>query len=122
MVIRHLSDQPTFITKDGSHIREILNTSNAPVRNQSLADAKVDAGCSTERHYHKLSEEFYFILSGSGVMEVDGITKTIGQGDAVLIPAGSSHRITAMEDIHFLCCCAPPYTHDDTYFQELERK
>jgi hypothetical protein len=24
--------------------------------------------------------------------------------------------LTARETLRFLCCCAPPYAHDDTYF------
>ncbi len=117
MEIRQLSDQPPFVTKDGSTIRSILDRSNAPVEQQSLAEATVLAGNATERHYHKLSEEFYFLLEGEGTMEVDGESREVRPGDAVLIPAGAWHEITAMKDLRFLCCCAPPYSHDDTYFE-----
>ena len=37
-------------------------------------------------------------------------------GYAILIPAGAWHQITAKTDLRFLCCCAPPYEHSDTYF------
>ncbi len=117
MEIRQLSDQPPFVTKDGSTIRSILDRSNAPVEKQSLAEATVSAGNATERHYHKVSEEFYFLLEGEGTMEVDGESREVRPGDAVLIPAGAWHEITAMKDLRFLCCCAPPYSHDDTYFE-----
>ena len=50
----------------GSTIRSILDRTNAPVQNQSLAEARVPAGGRTERHYHKVAEEFYFILEGAG--------------------------------------------------------
>ena len=116
MEIRALSEQAPFTTKDGSTIRSILDLSNAPVKEQSLAEATIPAGGATERHYHKLSEEFYFILSGGGIMEIDGETREVCEGDAVLIPAGAWHQITAREDLQFLCCCAPPYSHEDTYF------
>ena len=36
-------------------------------------------------------------------------------GDAILIPSGVWHTITATEPLRFLCCYAPPYTHEDTY-------
>ncbi len=117
MEIRQLSDQPPFVTKDGSTIRSILDRSNAPLEKQSLAEATVSAGNATERHYHKVSEEFYFLLEGEGTMEVDGESREVRPGDAVLIPAGAWHEITAMKDLRFLCCCAPPYSHDDTYFE-----
>lgn len=117
MEIRKYSEQVPFTTKDGSTIRSLLDLSNAPVRNQSLAEASLPPGCSTERHYHKLSEEFYYVTEGSGWMEVDGETLEIVAGDAVLIPAGAWHQITATEALSFLCCCAPPYAHDDTFFR-----
>ena len=117
MTINALSQQTPFTTKDGSTIRSILDLSNAPVANQSLAEATVPTDGATERHYHKLSEEFYFIQEGTGTMEIDGETSEVGPGDAILIPAGAWHQITATQTLKFLCCCAPPYSHEDTYFQ-----
>lgn len=116
MTVQNLADQNPFTTKDGSTIRSILDRTNAPVQNQSLAEAQVPAGCATQRHYHKRAEEFYFILEGAGDLEIDGETRTVGPGDAVLIPAGAWHTIAARETLRFLCCCAPPYAHEDTYF------
>ena len=88
-------------------------------QNQSLAEATLPAKGSTLRHYHKKSEEFYYLLEGEAQMEINGVTKKMSSGDAVLIPAGAWHQITANEDgpIRLLCCCAPPYSHEDTYFE-----
>lgn len=116
MEIRQRDEQQPFTTKDGSTIRSLLDRSNAPVDKQSLAEASLPAGTSTDRHHHKLSEEFYYILEGRGRMEIDGESREVGVGDAILIPAGAWHQITAGEDLRFLCCCAPPYDHEDTYF------
>ena len=118
MTINQLSQQTPFTTKDGSTIRSILDKTNAPVQNQSLAEAVVPVGQPTERHYHKLSEEFYFILEGQGTMEIDGEQLPVGPGDAILIPAGTWHQITAAQTLRFLCCCTPPYSHEDTYFAD----
>lgn len=117
VTILNLEQQPPFTTKDGSTIRSILDRTNAPVQNQSLAEARVPAGGATQRHYHRLAEEFYFILTGTGEMEIDGESRTVGPGDAILIPPGAWHTIVAREELRFLCCCAPPYAHEDTYFE-----
>jgi mannose-6-phosphate isomerase-like protein (cupin superfamily) len=117
MTVCQLAEQTPFTTKDGSTIRSILDRTNAPVEKQSLAEAHVPTGGSTQRHYHKVSEELYFILEGTGRMEVAGETRDVGVGDAILIPAGAWHTIEAREALRFLCCCAPPYAHDDTYFE-----
>jgi len=116
MTVQNLSAQASFITKDGSAIRSILDRTNAPVQNQSLAEARVPAGGRTERHYHKAAEELYFILEGAGEIELDGERRMVGAGDAILIPPGAWHTITATESLRFVCCCAPPYAHEDTYF------
>jgi mannose-6-phosphate isomerase-like protein (cupin superfamily) len=103
MTVQNLSAQPPFITKDGSTIRSILDRKNAPVQNQSLAEARVPAGGRTERHYHKI--------------ELDGERRLVGPGDAILILRGAWHMIMATKPLRFLCCCAPPYAHEDTYFE-----
>ncbi|MEI6338312.1 MAG: cupin domain-containing protein [Verrucomicrobiota bacterium] len=117
MIVQNLSSQKPFTTKDGSQIRSILDRSNAPVENQSLAEASLPPAAATDRHYHKLSEELYFLLEGTGTMEINGETRAVGTGDAIVIPAGAWHQITAATALRFLCCCAPPYAHEDTYFE-----
>lgn len=116
MEVRNREDQSPFTTKDGSTIRSLLDKSNAPVANQSLAEASLPAGGSTQRHYHKISEEFYYLLEGTGLMEIDGESREVGPGDAILIPTGAWHELQATTALRFLCCCAPPYAHDDTWF------
>lgn len=118
MIVRNLSSQKPFTTADGSRIRSILDRTNAPVKNQSLAEAVLPAQTSTQRHHHKKSEEFYFILEGRGTMEINGNVRQVGPGDAVLIPPEAWHQITAESALRFLCCCAPPYSHEDTFFEE----
>jgi len=102
-----------FTTKDGSTIRELHHTAA-----QSLAEATLEPGEVTQRHYHRVAEEIYFVLKGSGRMEVDGDTKTIRPGDAVLIPAGAWHTLenNGTSELRILCCCVPPYSHEDTFF------
>lgn len=105
-------DAAPFTTKDGSEIREYLHTSR-----QSLAEASLPAGEATRRHYHVQSEEIYLLLEGSGLMELAGEEREVGPGDAVLIPPRAWHQITAgPAGVRLLCCCAPPYSDDDTYF------
>ncbi len=117
MEIRNREAQVPFTTKDGSTIRSLLDLSNAPVAKQSLAEATLPTGTCTERHFHRLSEEFYFVLEGKGMMEINGEQREVGPGDAVLIPAEAWHQIRATEGLRFLCCCAPPYSHEDTFFE-----
>jgi mannose-6-phosphate isomerase-like protein (cupin superfamily) len=97
-----------FTTKDGSTIRELMHASK-----QSLAEATLSPGQQTERHYHAASEELYYLLEG------DGERSAVVPGDAILIPPGAWHQITATggSELRFLCCCAPAYQHADTFFE-----
>jgi mannose-6-phosphate isomerase-like protein (cupin superfamily) len=117
VITRSLEEAEPFTTADGSTIRELLGLPTAPVRNQSLAEATLGPGQATERHYHAESEEIYYVVEGSGEMELDGERRQVTVGDAVLIPPGARHRIRAGAGVlRFLCCCAPAYRHEDTFF------
>lgn len=106
-----------FTTLDGSTIRVLLDGATGAV-NQSLAEAELEPGQATKRHYHARTEELYVLLQGTGQMEVDGERAGVGPGDAILIPPGARHQIHAGDTrLRFLCCCAPPYADEDTFFE-----
>jgi mannose-6-phosphate isomerase-like protein (cupin superfamily) len=113
--VRSIGSAPVYTTKDGSSVRALFEFGNV-ARNQSLVEASLPPGGSTERHLHATSEELYVILEGAGDMEIEGDRAPVTVGDVVLIPPGARHRITATGDgpLRFLCCCSPPYRHEDT--------
>jgi mannose-6-phosphate isomerase-like protein (cupin superfamily) len=53
-------------------------------------------------------------------MQIDGEFCDVGPGDAIAIPPGAVHTITAdnAAALRFLCCCAPGYEHGDTVLVE----
>jgi mannose-6-phosphate isomerase-like protein (cupin superfamily) len=114
MDVQSVDRAEAFVTKDGSAIRELHHTAA-----QSLAEATLEPGQATARHYHRASEEIYFVLKGQGEMELDGQTAFLRPGDAVLIPPGAWHTIenNGTSELRFLCTCSPPYSHDDTFFE-----
>lgn len=118
MEVRSRDDATPFTTKDGSTIRVLLDAEHG-ARNQSLAEAWLEPGQATERHYHALTEELYVLLDGDGELEVDGERRAVGPGDAILIPPGAWHEIRAAGEgeLCFLCCCAPQYSDEDTFFE-----
>ena len=123
MIVAARDAATPFTTKDGSIIREILAPAVAPgvIEKQSLAEATIAPGQATEAHYHPCTEEIYYILKGVGAMQIETIARTVVPGDAIAIPPGATHRIrnSGTENLVFLCCCAPAYTHDDTVMAEL---
>ncbi len=120
MDIRQLNDQPPFITKDGSEIRELLAHRNSVIRNQSLAEARLPVGTSTQEHFHPRAEEIYYITHGTGRIRIEGESREVGPGDAIAIPPGQRHKLwnTGGEVLRLLCCCAPAYEHTDMVITE----
>ena len=116
MDVQNIARVPSFTTKDGSEIRELLAHRNSCIQKQSLAEARLPPGASTTPHYHPLTEEIYYILEGTGRMRIGEDVQQVGPGDAIAIPPGQVHTITCTGKValKFLCCCAPGYEDSDT--------
>jgi mannose-6-phosphate isomerase-like protein (cupin superfamily) len=112
--LQSLASAEPFTTKDGSTIRELHHT---PA--QSLAEATLEPDQATQRHFHRRTEEIYFVTKGSGSLEVDGETRRVRPGDAILIPPGAWHTLEndGTSELTILCICSPPYSHEDTFFE-----
>jgi len=120
MDIVNLDAAPAFVTKDGSEIRELLAHRNSGIRNQSLAEARLQPGQATEEHYHARTEEIYYITEGSGRFRLGEEVREVRAGDAIAIPPGLRHKLwnTGATSLRLLCCCAPAYEHSDTFLTE----
>ncbi|HVV70060.1 MAG TPA: cupin domain-containing protein [Verrucomicrobiae bacterium] len=120
MEVKNLEQVPSFITKDGSEIRELLAHRNSDIRNQSLAEARLPVGAATQEHYHPRAEEIYYITHGHGRVRIETEMAEVGPGDAVAIPPGRKHKIwnTGSTTLRLLCCCSPAYEHADTVLTE----
>ena len=114
MILRRADGVEPFTTKDGSTIRELHHTDA-----QSLAEATLEPEQATERHYHARTEEIYLVTKGSGSLEVDGEVHRVRPGDAILIPPRAWHMLEndGTSELTILCMCAPPYSHEDTFFE-----
>ena len=62
---------PAFVAPDKTIIRELAASRNSSAKKQSLAEATIAVGDSVTEHYHKVTEEFYYILSGTGLMKIN---------------------------------------------------
>jgi mannose-6-phosphate isomerase-like protein (cupin superfamily) len=117
--VRPLDSAEPFVTADGSTIRELCGLPTGGTVNQSLAEASLEPGQATDRHYHAKTEEIYFVTEGEGEMDIDGDRARVRAGDAVPIAAGAWHQIVNVGEgrLRILCCCAPPYRDEDTFFE-----
>jgi mannose-6-phosphate isomerase-like protein (cupin superfamily) len=112
----NLDELKSFTTLDGSRIRELAGPAWTPARNQSLAEATVPVGGETAEHYHPLTEELYYFVTGTARMRLGDDEADVRTGDCVVIAPGTPHKLwnTGTEPLVLLCCCAPAYSDDDT--------
>ena len=117
-IVNHRDTVP-FTTADGSTIRELLAHRNSAICQQSLAEARLKPGCATVPHHHAVTEEIYYILTGTAAMTLGSETRDVGPGDAIAIPPGIRHTIrnTSPVELVFLCTWAPGYEHTDTFLE-----
>ena len=58
-----------------------------------LAEATLNPGCSIGYHVHDNETEYYFIMSGKGIVNDDGTEVEVKAGDTVVTGNGASHSI-----------------------------
>ncbi len=118
----------SYKTKDSSEIRELIHPSHHNNSNQSVAEARVQKDSATIAHYHKLSEEIYLTTEGNGKLYIQQeqgkqITEiNLEAGTNVVILPQEVHWLenTGEGDLVILCCCSPPYSHEDTYLKRSD--
>ena len=109
--VKKYDSSQEYETDERCHITEIAN--DAGDEQLSIARARVDAGVTTAWHRLNDVSERYIILSGAGLVEVEGMDATpVGPGDVVRIPPGYAQRIanTGDQQLIFYAVCAPPFT------------
>lgn len=104
------TEHKEFYTEEKCFIDEIFNQKDyGPF---SLARARVEPGVTTVLHTMSDTDEVYYILSGSGEMEIGGrIIGTLNERDLVFIPRNTAQRIKNLgnKDLVFLCICTPRF-------------
>ena len=110
----------SYITKDGSVIRELMHPDVHGNKKQSLAEAVVPVDGETYLHMHARSEEIYHITQGHGLLFLAGERCDVTVGDTVCIPPRTPHRIQNVGEVplKILCCSSPAYSHGDTELLE----
>ena len=75
----------------------------------SIIAERVPAGAREARHFHATSRQFFFILSGCAVIDVDGCLAELNEGQGLEIAPGQAHqfRNDSGVDVHFLVISQP---------------
>ncbi|MDJ1423598.1 MAG: cupin domain-containing protein [Candidatus Methanoperedens sp.] len=68
-----------------------------------------------KKHYHEKTTEFYYVLKGEGLLEVDGESISLTEGTLVMIRPGMAHRAVSSGGLEVLIAMTPPLAEAGDY-------
>jgi mannose-6-phosphate isomerase-like protein (cupin superfamily) len=79
-------------------------------KNFSVIEEFMPPGAAEVRHYHEHAQQFFYILSGEVLMEVNGENTLIHAGSGIRILPGTRHQIRnpSSVPVRFLVISQPP--------------
>lgn len=80
----------------------------------SVIQEHVPVGDRERRHFHSAARQFFFILLGQAVLEVDGSRFELGAGQGLEVPPGAKHQFMneSVAPVTFLVVSSP-HAHGD---------
>lgn len=115
---KFLYEKPPFSALDGAIVYELMTVSERRELDVALAIGFLPRNRKATPHYHKISEEVYYITSGQGRARVEELGFNIKKGSVVYVPANAVHALentSSVEDLNVLCLSSPSYTDGDFY-------
>ena len=80
----------------------------------SVIEEHMPPGATDQKHWHTRARQFFYVLSGTLVLEVEGIEHDLPAGTGIEIKAGLAHqaRNETPADVRFLVISSPPHQGD----------
>jgi mannose-6-phosphate isomerase-like protein (cupin superfamily) len=85
----------------------------------SIIHEKMPPGTSESRHYHQKARQFFFILAGQAVIDVNGERFELAQHEGIEVPPQIPHQIfnSSKEAVEFLVISQPSTVGDRIQIQ-----
>jgi mannose-6-phosphate isomerase-like protein (cupin superfamily) len=82
----------------------------------SVIEEMMPPGAAEVRHYHKKTQQFFYVLAGEVLMEIEGETTLVSAGSGIRVLPGSRHQIRnpSSTPARFLVISQPP-SHEDRF-------
>ena len=95
---------------------ELVAPTTGSLKSIGFAWVEVIPGAESPLHFHKETDELYFIVRGHGQMTMNGETTEVGPGATIAIPIGVPHSIrSGSSGLDFVAVTCPPYDPDDDF-------
>lgn len=109
-----------FLAPSGEIIYEMIGNPKGigGTIKHSFVHVTLPKGKSSHAHYHKVSEETYYILSGNARMVIDNHEFFLAPNQACLIMPNEEHQIfnEGESSLEFLTISAPAFNPEDSFF------
>jgi mannose-6-phosphate isomerase-like protein (cupin superfamily) len=112
-------EKPPTTALDGALIHELIPQEERERLDVGLAIGYLPKGRRAYPHYHKISEELYYVASGVGRVNVGEERFFVKKGSVVSVPVNSVHaleNLSKTEDLRVVCVTSPAYTEGDFIF------
>lgn len=75
----------------------------------SVIKERVPPGRGETRHFHRAARQFFYILAGEAMIEIEGAGHRLSAGQGIEVPPGSRHlfRNDSEADVIFLVISSP---------------
>ena len=79
-----------------------------------IKQERMPPGSAEQLHYHEMAQQFFYILKGEALFEIDENLVTVREGEGLHIKAGENHRLRnpGTEDLEFIICSQPTIGND----------
>jgi mannose-6-phosphate isomerase-like protein (cupin superfamily) len=109
-VVRHRSEAPTVPCPCGFSTRILTAADGGP------CSVHVTRIRDSVRHYHAVTTEVYYVLEGTGRMELNGEWFPICPGSVIRIDPGTRHRLVAHVEVTTIVMAMPAFNAEDEHF------
>ena len=79
-------------------------------QNLGVIEEQMPPGTREQRHWHARARQFFYVLSGTLTLEVEGVTHTLAARTGIELPPGTAHQATndTTTAVEFLVISEPP--------------
>lgn len=109
-LIRRVADAPGVLCPCGVSTRPLTSADGAP------CSLHVTAIRDSVRHYHRETTEVYYILEGTGKIELNGDWHDLAPGIVIWIEPGTRHRVISDAGLKTIVFGLPAFNPADECF------
>lgn len=87
----------------------------------SIIQERMPPQTSEVRHFHRKSNQFFYVLSGEATIEIEGKAEVLKAGEGIEVPRGKAHQVFNKSSDSLIVISSPP-SHGDRVLAEANTR